>query len=134
MTNQLFIVVGVVAGVVVGVVARVITRVGVELHLRLWKLNAIDDGNLYLHLHAMLRCFSSPGVATPSDGALRRHPRTMTALRTQSSVEDAGGERGIVCVMSMGGCGRSATPLIQTSGSEAGDGPRLSRFPVRTTT
>ena len=49
-----------------------------------------------------LRCFSSPGVATPSDGALRRHPRTLTTLRTQSGVDDAGGERGIVCVARMG--------------------------------
>ena len=35
MTNQLSVVVGVVAGVVVGV--------GVELRLRLWKLDAVDD-------------------------------------------------------------------------------------------
>ena len=34
MTNQLSVVVGVVAGVVVGV--------GVELRLRLWKLDAVD--------------------------------------------------------------------------------------------
>ena len=39
MTNQLSVVVGVVAGVV----ARVVTRVGVELRLRLWKIDAIDD-------------------------------------------------------------------------------------------
>ena len=72
------------------------------------------DGNLCLHIQAVLRCFSSPGVATPSDGALRWHPHTLTALRTQSGVEDAGGERGIVCVARMGGwgCGRSAAPLI----------------------
>ena len=70
------------------------------------------DGNLCLHIHAVLRCFSSPGVATPSDGALRRHPRTLTALRTQSGIEDAGGDRGIVCVVRMGGCGRSVVPLI----------------------
>ena len=38
-TNQL----SVVAGVVVGVVAGVFTRVGVELRLRLWKLDAVDD-------------------------------------------------------------------------------------------
>ena len=43
MTNQLFVIVGVVAGVVVGVVAGVITRVGVELCLRLWKLDTVDD-------------------------------------------------------------------------------------------
>ena len=43
MTNQLSVVVGVVAGVVTGVVAGVVTRVGVELRLRLWKLDAIDD-------------------------------------------------------------------------------------------
>ena len=108
MTNQLFVVVGVVAEVVVRVVARVVTSVGVELRLRLWKLDAVDDvrvqrylasgdGNLCLHLHAVLRCFSSPGVATPSDGALRRHPHTLTALRTESGVEDASGERGL-CV------------------------------------
>ena len=35
MTNQLSVVIGVVAGVVVGV--------SVELRLRLWKLDAIDD-------------------------------------------------------------------------------------------
>ena len=35
MTNQLSVVVGVVAGMVVGV--------GVELRLRLWKLDAVDD-------------------------------------------------------------------------------------------
>ena len=35
MTNQLSVIVGVIAGVVVGV--------GVELRLRLWKLDAIDD-------------------------------------------------------------------------------------------
>ena len=50
-----------------------------------------------------LQCPNSNCVATPSDGALRRHPRTLTALRTQSGVEDAGGERGIVCVARMGG-------------------------------
>ena len=43
MTNQLPVVVGDVAGVVVGVVAGVITRVSVELCLRLWKLDAVDD-------------------------------------------------------------------------------------------
>ena len=43
MTNQLSAVVGVVAGVVVRVIAGVVTRVGVELRLRLWKLDAIDD-------------------------------------------------------------------------------------------
>ena len=43
MTNQLSVVVGVVAGVVVGVVARVVVGVGVELRLRLWKLDAVDD-------------------------------------------------------------------------------------------
>ena len=39
MTNQLSVVVGVIAGVVVGVVFGV----GVELRLRLWKLDAVDD-------------------------------------------------------------------------------------------
>ena len=52
MTNQLFVVVGVVVigvvarvvvGVVAAVVARVITGIGVELRLRLWKLHAVDD-------------------------------------------------------------------------------------------
>ena len=43
MTNQLSVVVGVVTGVVVGVITRVVTRVGVELRLRLWKLDAIGD-------------------------------------------------------------------------------------------
>ena len=44
MTNQLSVVVGVVAGVV----ARVVTRVGVELRLRLWKLDAVNDVKLQL--------------------------------------------------------------------------------------
>ena len=51
MTNQLSVVVGVVAGVVVGVVAGVVVGavaglvvgVSVELRLRLWKLDAVDD-------------------------------------------------------------------------------------------
>ena len=43
MTNQLSVVIGDVAGVVVGVVAGVVVGVGVELRLRLWKLDAIDD-------------------------------------------------------------------------------------------
>ena len=43
MTNQLSVIVGVVAGVVVRVVAGVVTRVSVELRLRLWKLDAVDD-------------------------------------------------------------------------------------------
>ena len=47
MTNQLFVVIGVVTGVVVGVlvgvVAEVVIGVGVELRLRLWKLDTVDD-------------------------------------------------------------------------------------------
>ena len=43
MTNQLSVVVGFVAGVVVGVVAEAVVGVGVELRLRLWKLDAVDD-------------------------------------------------------------------------------------------
>ena len=43
MTNQLSVVVGVVTGVVVGVVAGVVVGVGVELRLRLWKFDAVDD-------------------------------------------------------------------------------------------
>ena len=43
MTNQLSVVVGVIAGVVVGDVAGVVVGVGVELPLRLWKLDAVDD-------------------------------------------------------------------------------------------
>ena len=39
MTNQLSVVIGVVTGVVAGVVVGV----GVELRLRLWKLDAVDD-------------------------------------------------------------------------------------------
>src|SRR3990170_2312912 len=102
MTNRLSFIVGVVAGVVVGVVAGV----GVDLRLRLWKHDAVDDvkvqrdlidgdGNLCLRLQAVLRCFNNPGVATPSDGALRRHPHTLTTVRTESGIEDAGGERGL---------------------------------------
>ena len=41
MTNQLSVVVGVIAGVVVGVVAGLVTGVGVELRLRLWKLDDV---------------------------------------------------------------------------------------------
>ena len=43
MTNQLSVVVGVVSGVVVGIGVGVIARVGVELCLRLWKLDAVHD-------------------------------------------------------------------------------------------
>ena len=45
MTNQLSVVIGVVTGVVVGVevVVGVVTRFGVELRLRLWKLDAVDN-------------------------------------------------------------------------------------------
>ena len=43
MTNQLSVVVGVIAGVVVEVVTGVVTTVGVELCLRLWKLDTVDD-------------------------------------------------------------------------------------------
>ena len=42
MINLLPVIVGVIAGVVVGVVARVVTRVGVELCLRVWKLDAVN--------------------------------------------------------------------------------------------
>ena len=56
---------------------------------------------------------ASAAPASPlPDGALRRHPRTLTALRTQSGVKDASGERRIVYVARMGGCGCSAPPLI----------------------
>ena len=95
MTNQLSVIVGVVARVDDGIVALVVTRVEVELRLRMWKLDTVDDGNLCLHLHAMLRFFSSPDITTPSDGALRRHPHTLTALMTQSGVKDASRERGL---------------------------------------
>ena len=101
MSNQLSVVIGVTAGVVV--------EVGVELRLRLWKLDAVDDVrvqqyltggdvNLCLHLHTVLWCLSRPGVATPSDGALRRHLHTLAALWIESGVEDASGERGL-CVL-----------------------------------
>ena len=45
MTNQLAIVIGVVAVVVIGVVARVVVGVGVELRLRLWKLDVVAQCN-----------------------------------------------------------------------------------------
>ena len=70
-------------------------------------------------------CSASPDIATPSDGALRRHPHTLTALRTESGVEDASGERGLCVRSEDGGCGRSGAPLIWSSGScgrEAGGG------------
>ena len=35
------------------------------------------DGNLCAQLHMLRGCFTSPGVATPSGGALRRHPHTL---------------------------------------------------------
>ena len=41
MTNQLSVVVGVVAGVVVEVIAGVVIEFGVELRLRLWKLDDV---------------------------------------------------------------------------------------------
>ena len=125
MTNQLSVVIGVVTGVVVTVVVRVVvrvvvgvvTRVGVELRLRLWKLDAVYDENLCLHLHVMLRCFSSPSIASPSDGALQQHPHTLTALRTESGVEVASVERGLCVRSEDGGCGRLGAPLIWSSGS-----------------
>ena len=53
--------------------------------------------NLCARLHAVL-CFTSPGIPTPSHGALRRHPNTLqTAVTTENGVEDAGRERGL-CV------------------------------------
>jgi hypothetical protein len=119
MTNWFSVVIGVVTGVVVEVVARV----AVDLRLRLGKHDGGDDvkvpvlstrdlvggdGNLFAQLHAVLRCFTSPGVVTPSDGALQRHPHTLqtavttekrTASRMQAVRED--------CVCSEnGGCGR----------------------------
>ena len=39
MTNQLSVIIG----VVVGFIAGVVPRVGVELRLRLWKLDAVDN-------------------------------------------------------------------------------------------
>ena len=43
MTNQLSVVIRVAAGVVIEVIDQVDTRVGMELRLRLWKLDAVDD-------------------------------------------------------------------------------------------
>lgn len=128
MTNRLPVIIGFIAGVVIGVVAGV----GVDLRLLLWKHDTVDDvkvqrylvsgdGNLCLHIHVVLWCFSSPGVATPSDGALRWHPHTLTALRTESSVQDVREERGL-CVWRGWECSRLGVLLIWSSGREAGVG------------
>ena len=134
MTKSLSVVIGVIAGVVIGVIGGVIARfttgVDVDLHLRLWKHDAADDvrvqrylaggdGNLCLHLHAVLHCFSSPSIATPSDGALRRHPHTLTTLRTESGIEVAGREIGLCAWRGWG------VPALRTkSGVEDAGGER----------
>lgn len=73
---------------------RVVAGVAVDLRLWLGRHDGGDkvkvallpardlvgsNGNLCTQLHALRRCFTSPGVATPSDGALRRHPHTLQA-------------------------------------------------------
>ena len=80
------------------------------------------DGNLCAQLHALRGCFTSPGVATPSDGALRRHPHTLQS----PDVGDHCGP-GVRPPIMAGGSGAQ---LIRTSGSEAGCGQKLSRLPV----
>ena len=68
MTNQLSVVVGVVAGVVFGVVAGVVVGVGVELRLRLWKLDAVDDVRCSDNSPAVTA--TSVSISTPCSGAL----------------------------------------------------------------
>ena len=81
MTNRFSVGVVVVAGVVV--VLRL--RLGGghdgadEVKLVLLPMRDLigSDGNLCAQLHALRGCFTSPGIATPSDGTLRRHPHTL---------------------------------------------------------
>ena len=68
MTNQLSVVIRVVAGVVVGVVAGVVTSVGVELHLRIWKLEAVDDVRVQRNSPAVTT--TSVSIFTSCSGAL----------------------------------------------------------------
>ena len=68
MTNQLSAIVRVVAGGVVGVVAGVVIGVGVELRLRLWKLDAVDDVGCSYNSPAVME--TSVSISTPCSGAL----------------------------------------------------------------
>ena len=81
-----------------------------------------SNGNLCGQLHALRRCFTSPGVVTPSDGALRRHRHT---LRSPDVGDHCG--PGVRPPIMTGGSGAQ---LIRTNGSEAGCGQKLSRLPV----
>ena len=80
----------------------------------------VGDENLCLLIRTVLWCFSSPGIATPSDGALPWHPHTLTALRTQSGTEDAGGERGLWVWPGWG-----APALMTESGGEDAGGEKI---------
>ena len=80
------------------------------------------NGKLCGQLHALCRCFTSPGVATRSDGALRQHRHT---LRSPDVGDHCG--PGVRPPIMAGGSGAQ---LIRTSGSEAGCGQKLSRLPV----
>ena len=42
------------------------------------------DGNHCAQLHALRGCFTSPDIATPTDGALRQNPNTLHAVRIKS--------------------------------------------------
>ena len=70
----------------------VVVGVAVDLRLRLGGHGGVDEvkvvlvpmrdlvgygGNLCAQLHALRGCFTSPGVATPSYGALWQHPHTL---------------------------------------------------------
>ena len=68
MTKQLSVVAGVVVGVITGVIARVVTRVSVELRLRLWKLDAVDDVRCSDNSPAVTA--TSVSISTPFSGAL----------------------------------------------------------------
>ena len=81
-----------------------------------------SDGNLCAKLHALRGCFTSPSIATPSDGALRRHRHTLQS----PDVGDHCGPGVRPPIMA----GATGAQLIRTSGSEAGCGQKLSRLPV----
>ena len=66
MTNQLSVVVGVVSGVVVGVVAGVVVGAGVELRLRLWKLDVVAQCND----NSLAVTATSVSISTPCSSAL----------------------------------------------------------------
>ena len=81
MTNRFSVGVAVVAGVAVDLRLRLggghdgVDEVKVVLLPTRDRVSG--DDNLCAQLHVLRGCFTSPGVATPSGGVLRRHPRTL---------------------------------------------------------